>query len=359
MSPKPKVVRSQLPLEPPLFLQETLEVGSDRGAGNLVGIQPVMETQDYRTVTAFEGKLRGYLEKARSFGWLSERSVVVFPEHIGTWLVVLGEPAALFRLRSVQTAMLLLILRHPVAFVRALASVRGRDGVRDAVLRMRAGVTAGAYQRVFSRLARDYGVAIAAGSVVLPLAMVVKGRLQPTTGPLFNTGVVFYADGRIDGQLVFKVFPIEQEKGFICPGRLDDLPLFRTPIGRLGVLICADSWYPQCYAALASRSPEAVVVPSFLLPAGTWSRPWPGYDGAPAPSDVDPGDAGRLTEHEAWRKYALAGRLASCGARAGLNVFLRGRLWDMEGDGCSLAVWDGHVVESAALSGAALVNVWL
>ncbi len=36
-------------------------------------------------------KFHAYLENARRQGLLNERTVVVFPEHVGTWLVASGE----------------------------------------------------------------------------------------------------------------------------------------------------------------------------------------------------------------------------------------------------------------------------
>jgi hypothetical protein len=102
-----------------------------------------------------------------------------------------------------------------------------------------------------------------------------------------------------------------------------------------------------------------VSVPSFISSTGLWDKPWGGYDGHPAPADAELADIGRLTEGEAWRKYALAGRLAQSGARHGLNVFLRGTLWDIVADsGTAVAVREG-VVHQAGRAGGALLNLWL
>ena len=68
--------------------------------------------------------------------------------------------------------------------------------------------------------------------------------------------------------------------------------------------------------------------------------------------------AGRDSEGEAWHKYALAGRLSASGARYGINVFLRGSLWDMGMDGRSLMVQDGSPRGEAG-DGPALLNLWL
>ncbi|HEY63838.1 MAG TPA: hypothetical protein G4O02_04650 [Caldilineae bacterium] len=38
-------------------------------------------------------------------------------------------------------------------------------------------------------------------------------------------------------------------------------PAFDTPAGRLGVLICADSWYPQACEAMRDHSVEMIAVP--------------------------------------------------------------------------------------------------
>jgi hypothetical protein len=134
---------------------------------------------------------------------------------------------------------------------------------------------------------------------------------------------------------------------------------FETPAGRLGVLICADAWYPEPYAALRADGAELVAVPSFIESAGLWDSPWKGYSGNPPPPGVDLGDIGRLTEGQARRKYSLAGRLAESGARRGLDIYLRGTLWDMQADsGTAVGLRDGEVRE-AGRAGGALLNLWL
>jgi hypothetical protein len=74
---------------------------------------------------------------------------------------------------------------------------------------------------------------------------------------------------------------------------------------------------------------------------------------------VDSSDEGRLREGEAWGKYALAGRLAESGARAGINVFLRGHLWDLGADGRACAVLGDTRHTCARTDGGAIVNLWL
>jgi hypothetical protein len=102
-----------------------------------------------------------------------------------------------------------------------------------------------------------------------------------------------------------------------------------------------------------------VAVPSFISAQGHWERPWGGYDSNPTPEDVDRGDIGKLTEGEAWRKYALAGRMELSGARAGMNVFLRGRFWDLVADGGTALAVTQDALSEAGQHGAAVVCLWI
>ena len=147
--------------------------------------------------------------------------------------------------------------------------------------------------------------------------------------------------------------------GSVACGAAGDIPVFETPAGRLGVLVCADSFYPQAYERMHALKADLLAVPSFSMGKGLWDRPWDNYSGAEAPADVDPADAGRLTLGEAWHKYALLGRIASAGVKHGVNVFLHGELWDLEAENSpSILVKGQEWVESVGTR-AALLNLWL
>ena len=143
---------------------------------------------------------------------------------------------------------------------------------------------------------------------------------------------------------------------------IQNLIAYGTNNGRgnlLGILICADSWYPEPYRVLRSGNVDMVAVPSFLAHDNVWDRPWNGYDPARTPPDVEPGDVGRLSEGKAWLKYALASKLAGAGIEHGISVFLRGHMWDIGADGHTVVVHQGTVLEAEHVDGAALVNSWL
>ena len=342
-----------------LHVQEIVERGADAQRGNLLGVQPFMVPPDYASAETFYAKMDRYLDVASRRGWLGERTIVVLPEYIGTWLVAAGERPRVYHAGTIAAAMLALALSHPLRFIRALLSATAEDTVKYSLFRMKAAHMREIYHSVFSSLARKYAVTIVAGSIVLPSPAVHNRVLTIGDGALCNVSIVYRPDGSAYDDVVRKAFPIQAERSFTAPGSAASLPVFDTPAGKLGVLICADAWYPAPYAALTAKGAQIVAVPSYLAPDGVWHQPWRGYDGAPAPDDVAARDLGTLTEGQAWLKYALAGRMPGSGIRHGINVFLRGDLWDLGSDGHTIVVRKRTVLEAEHVAGAALVNFWL
>ena len=337
--------------EPEVMLEALNEVRP--GGPNLVSIQPYVTARDYAHAASLERKLDGYLRRARDAGWLGGDSLVVLPEHIGTWLVAEGESFLAFRAESTSAAMLWAALGNLPDFVGHLLVESAQDPFAAALFKSKAESMAAQYQQIFSSLARRYGVTLVAGSIALPDPAIRAGQIVTGAGPIYNSSFVFHADGSVAGP-VRKLFPIASELPFTAPAR-QPLPLFDTPLGRLAVLICADSWYPQAWQQLGAA--ELVAVPSFSTPDGIWDSPWLGYNGAAAPEDVDQRDVGTISEGEAWRKYALGGRAGEL--RAGINTFLRGQLWDLGDDGRTTAVLDGQVIQGARRDGAVISSLWL
>ncbi len=335
------------------------EAGAARGGGNLVGIQPWMTPADYASEGTLVSRLAGYLEAAKRQGWLNARTIVVFPEYLGTWLVITGEGPAVHRAARLSHAMQRLLLRHPIRAFAAVFAAREKDRVAAGLFRVRARAIARGYQGTFSRLARDFGVTVVAGSTVLPNPSVRRDKIVAGEGPLYNVSAVFGPDGIPYPKLVRKVNLTSAESPFLASGSVTELPVFETPAGRLGVLICADSWYPEPYDRLRSQGVELIAVPSYIAQQGCWNEPWHGYDGAAGPDDVDKLDVGYLTEAQAWRAYTLPARISSSGARAGINVFLSGALWDLGAEGGSVMVTAGQASVEVQPARGALLNLWV
>ena len=330
-----------LPDKLPHTVSSMQALGQNAGRGNLLGIQPWMETTDYASQEAFQYKLSGYFEEARKQGYLiPNKTIVILPEYLGTWLVAMNEKASVYSARTVTDALTTLVLTHPIAFLtnylQAPESVQ--DKTKYAVFAIKSEAMSGAYQQTFSALAAHYKVTIVAGSILLRNPQVTAGNVTVTNGQLYNVAAVFHPDGKADAQLVRKVFPIADELPFVRPAKATDVPVFNTPVGRLGVLVCADSWNPSVYKTLKQKGATLLAVPSYSAGNGIWSTTWKGYSGTETPPGART-NVGYITEGRAWLLYAMAGRAwPEARIRNGLNVFLRGNLWDLGSDGTSIAV---------------------
>ncbi|MOA10542.1 Carbon-nitrogen hydrolase [compost metagenome] len=183
--------------------------------------------------------------------------------------------------------------------------------------------------------------------------------MQIKRGSLYNICGVFGPDGKLKNPLSVKAFPINDEKIFTSAGKAQNIPVYQTSAGSLGVVICADSWYPTVYETLKTKKASLLAIPSFSAPDNLWSSKWKGYNGAGTPADVNKSDIGKLTEKDAWLKYSMGGRASRSAIRNGINVFLRGKLWDLGDDGSVIYLKNNSTNYSKITDGAALINLWL
>ena len=85
-------------------------------------------------------------------------------------------------------------------------------------------------------------------------------------GLYHNTAVVFERDGRIAGKYRKMHIPDDPqfyEKFYFTPGDLGFEPI-DTSVGRLGVLVCWDQWYPEAARAMALRGAELLIYPTAI-----------------------------------------------------------------------------------------------
>ncbi|MBM9577701.1 carbon-nitrogen hydrolase [Leptospira sp. 201903070] len=340
-------------------IERTLVDGVDSNKGNILGIQPWMSAEDYASADRFREKIESYLLLAEKKGFLNPKTIVVLPEYLGTWLVVVGEKESIYRAARMKEAMENLVLSNFFSFVWNWIQAKAEDKVSDAVFRMKSKEMLVAYQNTFSGLSRKFSITIVAGSILLPEPFVKDGFLRIGNGALQNGSFVFLPDGKVAENSSLKIFPVDDEKPFVRASTVENLRIVSTPAGKLGILVCADSWYPEVYETFRKQNVAFVVVPSFVAPNGAMDAIWKGYNGSENPSDIQRSDIGRIREGEAWLKYALAGRISSSGANFGMNVFLRGDLWDLGSDGETIFVSGSRAQTHPRIFGASLVNLWL
>ncbi len=335
--------------------------GDSTNKGNILGVQAFMQPFDYSSEERFKAKIRHYLMAAiKKDLWIQDKTVVVFPEYIDTFLVTANEKESIYYAKTLEEGLQTMVLSNIGLFLKTYLTAPDEvnDKVKYAAFAMKAKEMAKIYQNVFSELAAKFGVTIVAGSILLPNPSVENGVLKVNDGLLYNTSMVFDNDGKLNPNLIKKAFPTADELSFVCPAKPNEIPVFETPIGKMGVLICADAWFSESYKVLKQKGVEFIVTPSYSNGYGNWNKKWTGYSGAKTPTDAVE-SIGKITLGEAWLKHAMAGRAKSeAGVKKGMNVFLQGNLWDLGADGSTIILNDSAKA-TQHIGKAALVNLWL
>ncbi len=107
----------------------------------------------------------------------------------------------------------------------------------------------------FGALARRLGV-------VLVLSLFEKRA----PGVYHNTAVVIESDGSVAGRyrkMHIPDDPAYYEKFYFTPGDLGFEPV-ATSVGKLGVLVCWDQWYPEAARLMAMRGADVLIYPTAI-----------------------------------------------------------------------------------------------
>ena len=117
------------------------------------------------------------------------------------------------------------------------------------------------------------------------------------TGLYHNTAVVYDTDGSIAGQyrkMHIPDDPAYYEKFYFTPGDMGFHPI-QTSLGKLGVMVCWDQWYPEGARLMAMRGAELLIYPTAI-----------GYESSDTPDEQE-------RQREAWttvqRGHAVANGL--------------------------------------------------
>ena len=137
------------------------------------------------------------------------------------------------------------------------------------------------------------------GSLARELNVVIVTSLfeRRAAGLYHNTAVVIERDGSIAGKyrkMHIPDDPAYYEKFYFTPGDLGFHPI-QTSVGRLGVLVCWDQWYPEAARLMALQGAELLIYPTAI-----------GYESSDTPDEQE-------RQREAWttvqRGHAVANGL--------------------------------------------------
>jgi N-carbamoylputrescine amidase len=107
----------------------------------------------------------------------------------------------------------------------------------------------------FGKLAKELGV-------VIVLSLFEKRA----AGLFHNTAVVIEKDGTIAGKyrkMHIPDDPAYYEKFYFTPGDLGFEPI-QTSVGKLGVLVCWDQWYPEAARLMAMAGADVLIYPTAI-----------------------------------------------------------------------------------------------
>lgn len=113
----------------------------------------------------------------------------------------------------------------------------------------------GEFTDFYSTAARENGVVIVTSTFE---------RRAP--GLYHNTAIVFDSDGSIAGKYRKMHIPDDPgfyEKFYFTPGDLGFEPI-NTSVGRLGVLVCWDQWYPEAARLMAMKGADMLIYPTAI-----------------------------------------------------------------------------------------------
>ena len=106
------------------------------------------------------------------------------------------------------------------------------------------------------------------GALAKELEVVIVASLfeRRATGLYHNTAVVLEKDGTIAGKYRKMHIPDDPgyyEKFYFTPGDLGFHPI-QTSVGKLGVLVCWDQWYPEAARLMALAGAELLIYPTAI-----------------------------------------------------------------------------------------------
>ncbi len=138
----------------------------------------------------------------------------------------------------------------------------------------------------YGQLAKQYGI-----------VLVTSLFERRAAGLYHNTAVVFERDGSIAGKYRKNHIPDDPayyEKFYFTPGDMGFHPI-QTSVGRLGVQVCWDQWYPEGARLMALAGAEILIYPTAI-----------GYESSDTPEEQE-------RQREAWttvqRGHAVANGL--------------------------------------------------
>ncbi|MBN3583255.1 hypothetical protein JYB64_12720 [Algoriphagus aestuarii] len=342
--------------EPQTFLSVSEEVNlSDSLKRNVVGIQPYMLVTDFFDPILYKEKLRQYLSAANSSGFIRKNTTVVFPQYIGTWLVLADEKHVIAEEKTLNNAFKTLIFSNVFDYFLGYIKTGNEKNVpASAILRMKSKQMASVYYSTFSELAKEFQTYIVAGSIILPGPYVSDGELFLGTGKdLYNASFIFGPDGKIIGNPILEIFPNSDDLTFLKEPENQSILGFQLPFANASVLLGEDSWYPELYTQNAPSKSEVILVPSFQLGNNSMDSSVVSTNRKPFADTDKTLSMNGLKLKDVWKNYFLSDLDSTTTLK--VNVFLKGEFWEFKGEGHPMIIYKDSILSTKTTD---MAGIW-
>jgi predicted amidohydrolase len=284
--------------------------GNDSLSGSpflAVAIQYRASIQDYATPEAFAHAMRERMESVSRHFQTNLPALVVFPEDIGLGLVFTNDFSSILDCTKIAQAGVILAARYMLAVGRW--KMRGAISLNAALVKtLSDNHIERIYRETFSRLAKEFGVYLCAGS-----APIAPDLARAT---VYNLSYLFAPDGSlILSQPKTHLLEQEAKNGLgLTAARESELQVVSLPFCKLGIAVCYDAFFPSVIERLRNLGADVLVQPSFN--PCVWSRE----------QELD------------WKNGLWKAVQSAPGFRAGINPMMVGGLFDIQGEGVSSIV---------------------
>jgi predicted amidohydrolase len=304
----------------------------------LFAVQAYVTQADYESADAFARKTTALFDRIDALrergpdGKPRHPGLAVFPEMYGTFTCIAGFADAVRGCETVDAALGKVAMRALPSLLFTMATRLMRPAV--AFLFSRAPSVHAIWAGTFQRLARERGLAVVAGSALLPEGRVEGGRFLPQGRRVYNVSYAFGPDGAFLGRTrKVNLVPTQEDVLGLSPGPESDLAPFDTGFGKVGTLICYDGFNEAhtraepgfCVAAPVQAGRGAVILAQPSANGWPWEDRW-----------IFAEEGETQLRKDQWLKEGLFGQLGRLsGVRYAVNALLIGQIFDNRFDGRS------------------------
>lgn len=362
-------ITNQVPLSDSEYLTQIkkqpsitiLEHGQKSENGNILGIQTYMIVPDYSTKERFYKKLDNYLSIAKEKNLLHLNSILVFPEHIGSLLFFVDEKKDVTNAETWENAVQIMIYSRISDQLKnvILGSSTNTALQLKTLFKQKSKLMLDAYIQTFSKLSSQYKVKIIAGSIILPEVQVQNGSISIIGEKLYNYSFVFNSKGKISDYTA-KTNLSDLEKHILNSQNISKT-LSKSKNTHLGILISNDTIYENSFNYYTNKNINALISPafSFNFKGIDWEHILPIHD-----IEIDqlpiPNFENIPNLNSKWLKHSLKNKLSQASIPLGIQVFLKGNLFQYVPDGYSYIIFDYNKIKVLTYENQpGLVSIWL